>query len=209
MAYLILTRHGQSEWNAKGLWTGWTGNVPLTKTGEKEAAETAKELCGISIDSGFVSDQKRSIDTLDIIKKCNTLENLPIEQTPDLKERNYGELTGKNKWEIKKQYGEETFQKIRRSFDYPIPRGETLKDVYNRVVPYYKKRILPQLQDGKSVIVVASGNSIRALVKYLENISDEDIAHLELATAESYVYTVDKDGAIIAKEKRATRPNSM
>ncbi len=209
MAYLILTRHGQSEWNAKGLWTGWTDNVPLTKTGEKEAAETAKELCGISIDSGFVSDQKRSIDTLDIIKKCNTLENLPIEQTPDLKERNYGELTGKNKWEIKKQYGEETFQKIRRSFDYPIPRGETLKDVYNRVVPYYKKRILPQLQDGKSVIVVASGNSIRALVKYLENISDEDIAHLELATAESYVYTVDKDGAIIAKEKRATRPNSM
>ena len=115
-------------------------------------------------------------------------------------ERDYGIYTGQNKWEIKKEIGEEQFQKLRRGWNTGIPKGETLEDVYDRVVPYYKTQILPDLEAHKNVLVVAHGNSLRALVKYLDNISNEDIEKLEIATGEIYIYSVDDQAVIASKQ---------
>ena len=117
---------------------------------------------------------------------------------------------GRKKDEIRKileEYGEEQFLKWRRSWDYPVPGGETLKDVYARVVPYYQREILPQLREGRNVLIAAHGNSLRALVKYLENIPDDEISKLEIGTGEVYVYQVDPQGRIVSKEIRAVNPN--
>jgi 2,3-bisphosphoglycerate-dependent phosphoglycerate mutase len=124
-----------------------------------------------------------------------------------LNERDYGDLTAKNKWAIRDEYGEEQFLKWRRSWDFPPPNGEALKDVYARVVPYYEQHILPRLEQGQNVLVVAHGNSLRALVKYLESIGDDDIADVELGTAEVFLYEVDPSGKIVSKEIRAANPN--
>lgn len=206
MAYLILVRHGQSEWNKKGLWTGLV-DAPLSKLGEKEAVIAAKSFKDIPIDVAFVSKLIRSAQTLEIILKTLNI-TVPITSNGALNERNYGDLTGKNKWKIREQYGEEQFLKWRRGWDVPIPNGETLKDVYNRVVPYYQSTIEPLLMQGKNVLVVVHGNSIRALVKYLEHISDEEIPHVELGTGEIYLYKIDERGNVLTKEIRArnTKP---
>ncbi|MBI3069894.1 MAG: 2,3-bisphosphoglycerate-dependent phosphoglycerate mutase [Candidatus Levybacteria bacterium] len=119
-----------------------------------------------------------------------------------LNERDYGEFTGKNKWQIKEEVGDEEFLKIRRGFDHPIPGGETLKDVFSRVVPYYQAQILPYLKNGKNVLIVAHGNSLRALVKYLENISDADISGLEIETGEILIYEIDQNEAVISKNRK-------
>lgn len=205
MAYLILVRHGQSQWNEKGLWTGFT-DIPLNEKGKEEAREAALTIKGTIIDLAFTSLLKRAQETLDIM--LDTLETtyIPIKQAFALNERDYGKLTGKNKWEIKKIYGDEHFQQIRRGWDYPIPEGETLKDVYNRVIPYYEKNILPRLRTEKNCLVVAHGNSLRALVKYLEKIDDDNISHLEIDTGDVYVYKIDQDGNIISKEIRSINP---
>lgn len=198
MAYLVLVRHGESIWNAKGLWTGFT-DVSLSEKGKKESQVAGKLIKNIKFDVAFSSPLVRAKETLDEIKKELSESNFPAYEDAALNERNYGEFTGKNKWDIKKQVGDDVFLKIRRAWDYPIPKGETLKDVYNRTVPYYKNQILPQLIAGKNVLVSAHGNSLRALVKYLENISDEDIAKLEIATGEIYVYQIDENGNVISK----------
>lgn len=205
MAFLVLVRHGQSYWNEKGLWTGLT-DIDLTKKGEDEAKKAAKLIKEIHFGAVFTSNLARAQQTLDIIK---TILNIKAkEQKNDaLNERDYGDYTGKNKWEIQKEVGQEAFQKIRRSWDYPIPHGETLKDVYNRVVPFYQARIEPLLKDGKNVLICAHGNSIRALVKYLEHISDEEISNVELATGELFVYTIDETGRVVDKEIRGHREN--
>ncbi len=186
MAKLILVRHAKSEWNSLGLWTGWT-DVSLSPDGVEEAKKTAEELRVISIDKTYASPLKRAVETLAIIKEDLDLKKIPTETDDALKERNYGIYTGKNKWEIKDVVGEKTFQKIRRDFDYPIPEGETLKDVYDRVVPFYRNTILADLKSGKNVLIVAHGNSLRALVKKLENLSEEEVANLEIGTAEAHV----------------------
>lgn len=201
MAILILVRHGESEWNKKGIWTGLT-DISLSKEGIKESKQAADRLLGKKIDIAYTSVLKRARETLDIIKESLNIPNLPVVENKALNERDYGELTGKNKWEIKKQYGDKKFLQIRRGWDVPIPKGETLKDVYNRVVPYYKKEILPRLKESKTVLIVAHGNSLRVLVKYLENISDADVENLEIATGEIHVYRVAQNGEIISKEKR-------
>lgn len=199
MAYLILIRHGESEWNEKGLWTGFT-DISLSEKGKEEAKNAAFSIKDISLDVAFTSLLKRAQETLQIILNTLNISSISINKDFALNERNYGELTGKNKWDIKEKYGDEEFQKIRRSFDYPIPGGETLKDVYNRVVPYYEKNILPHLKDGKNCLVVAHGNSLRALVKYLEKIKDEDIQKTEIETGSVYIYQIDQQGNIIKKE---------
>lgn len=125
-----------------------------------------------------------------------------------MQERDYGDLTGKNKWDVQKEYGDEQFQKWRRGWDTQPPNGESLKDVYERTVPYYKEEILPQLQQGKNVLVVSSNNALRSLVKYIEKVSDSDVVKIDLATGEAYVYEVDNDGNVVRKEKRASRPNT-
>lgn len=203
MGYLVLIRHGESVWNAQGLWTGWT-DVDLSEKGQKEAIRSAGEIKDIKFDVAYTSKLKRAQQTLEIIKNVLHYKDLPITESESLNERNYGELTGQNKWQIKEKYGEEKFLKLRRGWDEQIQGGETLKDVYNRVVPYYEQNILPDLRLGKNVLVVAHGNSIRALVKYLEGISDEDISKIELGTGEIYIYQVDAEGGILSKESRAT-----
>ncbi len=202
MAQLILVRHGQSEWNAKGLWTGWN-DIDLNDKGRIEAQNAAEKIEDIKIDKAYTSDLKRAQQTLHEILKRLKIHNLPTIIAPELKERNYGDLAGKNKWKVKEQYGEEQFMKWRRSWDYPIPNGESLKDVYNRVLPYYQKHILPELKKNKNILIAAHGNSLRALVKLLDNISDEEIPKLEIGTGEVYVYQIDEKGKVTFKEIRA------
>ncbi len=170
MAYLALVRHGESVWNAKGLWTGWT-DVGLSDVGREQARSAARILTDIKFDICFTSALKRAKQTWDEIREVNNLTETLTKSFKALNERDYGDLTGKNKWKIKEEYGEEQFQKWRRSWDNPPPNGESLKDVYARVMPCYKQKILPELEQGKNVIIVAHGNSLRALVKYWENIT--------------------------------------
>src|SRR5579875_1353683 len=206
MAYLVLVRHGESEWNTLGLWTGWR-DVSLTEAGHAEARRAAEALRGIKFDVAYTSKLKRARQTLDDITTALGIQDLPVVEDAALNERDYGDLTAKNKWEVEKEYGEDQFLKWRRSWDYPVPGGETLKDVYARVAPYYDQHIRPVLKAGKNVIVAAHGNSLRALVKHLENIPDDEIPKLEIGTGEVYVYEVDPSGKITAKTIRATNPN--
>lgn len=205
LGHLILVRHGESEWNEKGLWTGWQ-DINLTRKGRNEARLAAKSILDIKFDVAVSSDLKRAHETLEIIKKEIGLEVATIKHTA-YRERHYGIYTGKSKWDIKKLVGEEKFQKIRRSWDEVIPEGETLKDVYNRVVPHFVDNLLPLIKNGKSILIVAHGNTHRALIKYLENISHEGIADIELATGEVIIYKIDQKGQIIHKEKRAVNTN--
>jgi 2,3-bisphosphoglycerate-dependent phosphoglycerate mutase len=199
MAYLVLIRHGQSEWNAKSLWTGWT-DVGLTGQGREQARAAAEKIKHMTFDICFTSALKRAKQTWSEVSHVIGAENTQTISDLALNERDYGDLTGKNKWEVKKQLGEEEFLKIRRSWDYPPPNGESLHDVYERVVPYYNSHILPELKKGKNIIIVAHGNSLRALVKLLENIPDDKISQLEMKLGEPYVYNIDKAGKIISKE---------
>lgn len=202
MAYLVLVRHGQSEWNAKGLWTGLT-DIGLSEEGKKEAKRAADALKGFYFDIAFTSVLKRAHETLDIILDQLNCSTIPKHQDSALNERDYGEYTGKNKWEIKEKLGEEEFIKLRRSWNYPIAHGESLKQVYERVIPYYESHILPSLKDGKNILISAHGNSLRALIKYLDNIKDDDISKLEMGTGELYIFQIDTNGKVISKEVRA------
>jgi len=207
MAYLVLVRHGQSEWNARGLWTGWT-DVSLNEQGRKEAREAGETILDIHFDIGYTSNLIRSVQTIDEIKKVLKQEDLPTFKSIELNERNYGDLTGKNKWKIKEEFGEEQFLKWRRGWDGKVPNGESLKDVYSRVVPFFDNTILPELKSGKNCIVALHGNSMRALVKHIENIPDDKIENLEIATGEVYVYKIDREGKFTSKEIRAAHPNT-
>lgn len=206
MPYLILVRHGLSEYNKKGLWTGWD-DPDLAPEGVVEAQVAAGTLRDLPIDAGFTSLQKRHIQTLNIVKEALGKETLPVTENIALNERDYGTFTRKNKWEVKKEIGDEEFQKLRRGWDYPIPEGESLKQVYERVVKYYETSILPELKKGKNILISSSGNALRSLVKCLEKISDEDISNLEIATGEVYVYKLDGEGNILSKEIRNQHPN--
>lgn len=199
MAYLALVRHGESEWNALGIWTGWT-DVSLTDKGRQEAQKAAEHLRGIKWDAVFVSGLKRSVETLEEIKKVLALQNVAVSADLALNERDYGNFTGLKKAEVEKKYGRDLFNRWRRGWDYPLPHGETLKDVYRRVVPYYETEILPLLKRGKNVIVSAHGNSLRALVKYLDNISDKGVSRLEIKTGGVILYQVDASGRVTGKE---------
>ncbi len=198
MAYLILVRHGQSEWNKLGKWTGYV-DVGLTEKGIEEARRAGEALRGISVDKVYTSALKRAHETYDAIRDALGTPHEPVKHGA-LNERHYGVLTGKNKWEVQKEIGEEAFQRIRRGWDSEVEGGETLKDVYQRVAPYFDGNILPELKAWKSVLVVAHGNSLRALVKHLENVSEEAIPLLEIATGEVYCYTVDGNGVCVSKQ---------
>lgn len=198
MSYLILVRHTESEWNKLGVWTGLT-DIPLSEKGVEEAKLAGEKLKDFTIDTSYTSSLKRAIQTLDQIKKTIG-KDFPTSENKALDERDYGIYTGQNKWDIQKEIGEEQFRKLRRGWNTGIPKGETLQDVYSRVLPYYKTQIVPDIMSGKNILVVAHGNSLRALVKYLENISDEDVEKLEIATGEIYIYSFNKEGGIISKE---------
>lgn len=205
MAYFVLVRHGLSEYNKKGLWAGWD-NPPLTPEGVEEAKKAGTEIENIHFDYGYTNVLKRCIDTLEIIKETLNRKDLPTIQNKALNERNYGDFTAKNKWQVKEQLGEEEFLKLRRSWDYPVPNGESLKQVYEREIPYLQTEIFPKLKENKNVLLVSSGNSLRAIVKYLENLSDDDIAKVEIGIGEAYVYMLDESGRVVSKEIRAKNP---
>lgn len=201
MAKLILVRHGESEYNAKDLWTGWL-DVPLSEKGIIEAREAGEKIKDIKIDTVFISDLIRSKQTWKEMAKILNLENITPIEAWEIKERSYGDLAGLNKWEVKDKYGEEQWLKWRRGWNEPIPNGETLKDVYERTVPYFQKSILPILKEEKNVLLSAHGNSLRALVKYLDKIEDNKICNLEIPTGTVYVYDLNSEGEILKKEIR-------
>lgn len=200
-SYLILVRHGLTDWNKEGKWQGFT-DIPINEEGKKEARKAAEAVRDIKIDSAYTSSLTRTKQTYQEI--CDVLGlSCPVLHHDALNERDYGIYTGKNKWEVQKEIGSSEFEKLRRGFDYPIPAGETLRDVHGRVVPFYEKQILADLKSGKNVMVVSSGNTLRALMKHLENISDKDVATLELGFGDVYVFKVSREGHIISKEVRA------
>ena len=189
MAKLILLRHLQSQWNLENRFTGWT-DIPLSEGGIENAKEVARKLSGIQINVVYTSPLKRNKDTVSLVLKHLGLEDLPVVVNKALDERNYGELQGLNKDEVKKQYGEDQVKLWRRSWDQAPPGGESLKDVFKRTVPFYEKYIEKDLKAGKNVLVVASHNSLRALVKQLEKISDKEIINLEIPTGSIKEYEI-------------------
>ncbi|MFH1462492.1 MAG: 2,3-diphosphoglycerate-dependent phosphoglycerate mutase [bacterium] len=191
MAKLILLRHLQSQWNLENRFTGWT-DVPLSEQGRKSCKEVAEKLAGFEIDAVYTSPLIRNRESVSLVLKELGKEDLPIVVDKALDERDYGKLQGLDKEEVKKQYGEKQVQLWRRSWQEAPPEGESLKDVFNRAAPFYKKHIENDLKKGKNVLVVASHNSLRALVKYIENISDKDIINLEIPTATIIKYELDK-----------------
>lgn len=198
---LILIRHQESEWNKLGRWTGHR-DIHLTPLGFDRSNKFGffiKDL-NIKIDRAFASMQVRSIETLSCVLNTCELYNIPTKHAEELDERDYGDYTGNNKWEMEKKLGEENFLKIRRSWDYTPPNGESLKTVFERVVPYFQKEILPLINKGENVLVVGHGNSLRSLLKYIENISDEAIADVEFDFNEIMILDLDENGKYLDKK---------
>ena len=198
---LIIARHQESEWNKLGLWTGST-NIGLTPHGFEESKAMGQLIADLHVDCAFASAQIRSLETLLCMEDGSTCIDVPITRTAALNERDYGDYTGKNKWEVEKEIGEKAFDEVRRGWDVPVPHGETLKMVYERAVPYYEKEIAPLVAAGKNVLVVAHGNSLRAVIKYIERVSDEGIADLEIPFEAVIIYDIDKEGHSTHKEVR-------
>jgi len=199
---LVLVRHGESEWNILGKWTGLI-DIHLSEKGIEEAEKTGELIKDIHFDYIFTSALVRAKETLsEMVDTYKDLKTIPIEAVKELNERNYGDYTGKNKWEMKKILGEEMFLKIRRSWDYVLPNGESLKMVYERTVPFFLEKILPILKENKNVLIVAHGNSIRSILKYIERISDDDIAHLEIPFGGAIILNLDEKGHSLGKEIR-------
>jgi 2,3-bisphosphoglycerate-dependent phosphoglycerate mutase len=194
---LILTRHGESEFNAKSLWTGvW--DVPLTAKGRRDASLTAAAIKTQHPTVAYTSKLSRAADTLKIILHDNHWK-IPVHAAAALNERDYGELTGMNKWTVEKSFGVKQFNKWRRGWNEPVPGGETLKMVYERVVPYYEAHIRPQLQAGRSVIITAHGNSLRALMKHLDKDTVHEIEKVEMLFGDIVVYDMTAHGTVSSK----------
>lgn len=217
MKRLVIVRHGESEWNQKNLFTGWV-DVELSDNGREEAKRAGKALkeAGIDFDICFTSYLKRAINTQQIILKEMEREWLPVFKSYKLNERHYGALSGLNKKETAEKYGDEQVKIWRRSFDVrppmmeednqynslknpayrdvdpaEVPMCESLKDTIARTVPYFEKEIKPLVMEGKRVMIAAHGNSLRSLIKYFENISDDEIINVEIPTGTPLVYEFD------------------
>ena len=227
MAKLVFIRHGQSEWNLKNLFTGWV-DVNLSEKGEQEAKEAGRKLkeAGIEFDQAYTSVLTRAIKTLHFALEESGQLWVPETKPWRLNERHYGALQGQNKAEAAEKFGEEQVHIWRRSYDVLppllsaddegsaandrryanldpriVPGGENLKVTLERVIPFWEDHIAPDLLAGKNVIVAAHGNSLRALTKYIEQISDEDIMNVEMATGQPVVYDLDDKLNIVSKEK--------
>ena len=227
MAKLVFIRHGQSEWNLKNLFTGWV-DVNLSEKGEQEAKEAGRKLkeAGIEFDQAYTSVLTRAIKTLHFALEESGQLWVPETKTWRLNERHYGALQGQNKAEAAEKFGEEQVHIWRRSYDVLppllsaddegsaandrryanldpriVPGGENLKVTLERVIPFWEDHIAPDLLAGKNDIDAAHGNSLRALTKYIEQISDEDIMNVEMATGQPVVYDLDDKLNIVSKEK--------
>jgi 2,3-bisphosphoglycerate-dependent phosphoglycerate mutase len=201
MSALILVRHGQSEWNEKNLFTGWK-DPDLTSKGEEEAKEAGKSLNNLDIkyDLMFTSILLRAKRTAQIILNELNQRDIKIIKDKALNERDYGNLSGLNKDEAREKWGEEKVHKWRRSYNTPPPDGESLKDTAERVLPYYRNKILPHVNEGKNIIVAAHGNSLRALVMELDNLSPKEIVKLEIPTGIPIFYEISSSGSIESKK---------
>jgi len=201
MGCLVLVRHGQSEWNAKNFFTGWR-DPDLTEKGVEEAAEAGKTLkqAGYNFDVAFTSDLQRAQKTCALILDALESGGLDIIRDQALNERDYGDLAGLNKDDAREKWGDEQVHKWRRSYDIPPPGGESLKDTADRVLPYYQASIKPRLLNGETVLVAAHGNSLRALVMMLENLSQEEILTKEISTGEPIIYDISCTGAATPKK---------
>lgn len=227
MSKLVFIRHGQSEWNLKNLFTGWT-DVNLSENGVAEAKEAGRKLkdAGIQLDQAYTSVLKRAIMTLHYALEESDQLWIPEVKSWRLNERHYGDLQGQNKAEAAEKFGEEQVHIWRRSYDVlppmlseddprsaaqdrryanldpnVIPGGENLKVTLERVMPFWEDHIAPDLLAGKNVIVAAHGNSLRALTKYLEGISDDDIINLEIPTGQPIVYDLDEKLKVVDKKQ--------
>jgi 2,3-bisphosphoglycerate-dependent phosphoglycerate mutase len=201
---LVLTRHGQSDWNLKNLFTGWK-DPDLTPLGVDEAKRGGQKLkaAGISFDVAFTSDLSRAQKTCTLILDELGQSGLTTHRDLALNERDYGELSGLNKDDARKKWGEEQVHVWRRSYDVPPPGGESLKDTAARVLPYYVHRILPAVLSGKRTLVAAHGNSLRALIMAMEGLTPDEIIARELATGVPIVYRLNPDSTIASKVELA------
>jgi 2,3-bisphosphoglycerate-dependent phosphoglycerate mutase len=201
---LVLVRHGESEWNRLNRFTGWK-DVGLTEEGMAEAHRAGAMLkeTGQRFDCAFTSTLKRAHNTLDIILEELGQGRLPTVKAAALNERDYGELVGINKDEARKRWGAEQVHLWQRSYDIAPPGGESLKDTAARVVPFFEKWIVPELQKGKSVILVAHGNSLRSLVMELDRLEPDEVMQVEIGTASPLVYRLNADGTVAEKRDLA------
>lgn len=197
---LVLVRHGQSVWNKKNLFTGWT-DVDLTELGIEEAHAAGQKLKARNIifDIAFTSKLIRAQKTCTIMLEELGQADLETIENQALNERNYGDLTGLNKDDARKKWGDEQVHIWRRSFDVPPPGGESLKGTADRVLPYYREHILPVVLDGKSVLVAAHGNSLRALIMELDHLGPDEVTKLNLATGVPIIYELDAKGRPVSK----------
>ena len=197
---LVLVRHGQSEWNLKNLFTGWK-DPDLTEQGLAEAREAGRKLKaqGLVFDIAFTSVLKRAQHTLDLALAELGQTDLPIKRNLALNERDYGELSGLNKDDARKKWGEEQVLVWRRSYDVPPPGGESLKDTLARALPYYVQEILPCVLRGERTLVTAHGNSLRALIMVLDKLTPEAIIKRELATGAPIIYRLGADSTVQSK----------
>ncbi len=198
---LVLVRHGESEWNKLNLFTGWK-DPDLTEKGRIEAkkAGTLLKAKGLKFDTAFTSVLTRAQHTLKIILDELGQSGLETARDQKLNERDYGDLSGLNKDDARKRWGEEQVLIWRRSYDIPPPGGESLKDTAARVLPYYDAQIWPAVRAGKNVIVAAHGNSLRALIMKLEALTSEEILKRELGTGVPIVYRLNPDGTVASRE---------
>ncbi|WP_128331828.1 2,3-diphosphoglycerate-dependent phosphoglycerate mutase [Apibacter sp. HY039] len=196
MAILVLFRHGQSVWNLENKFTGWV-DVDLTDKGREEAKEAGDKLKGMHFDYAYSSELKRAQETLNIALNEAGIKNVPTIYNKALNERMYGDLQGLNKAETAKKFGEEQVHQWRRSYDIAPPNGESLKDTAERVIPYFEKEIIPKLKEGKNIVIAAHGNSLRALIMYLEKLTPNEIINFEIATGVPREYDLDQNLKII------------
>lgn len=198
---LVLVRHGQSEWNKKNLFTGWT-DVHLTEQGINEAQEAGRRMrnLGFKFDVAFTSHLVRAWKTLILILDELGQEGLHTINNKALNERDYGDLAGLNKDDARKKWGDEQVHIWRRSFDIPPPGGESLKGTADRVIPYFDKEIMPLVMEGQNIIIAAHGNSLRALIMKLDDLGPDEVTQLNIPTGKPIIYKFNDDGSVASKE---------
>lgn len=197
MSTLIIFRHGQSVWNLENKFTGWV-DVDLTPKGIEEAKAAGEKLKGFAFDYAYASDLKRAQNTLKIALETSGHKPLTPIYNKALNERMYGDLQGLNKADTVAKYGEEQVKIWRRSYDVPPPNGESLKDTAARVIPYFESEIIPKLKEGKNVVIAAHGNSLRALIMYLEKMTPAQILEFEIGTGVPRIYELNRDLKVIS-----------
>ena len=197
MSKLVLIRHGESQWNLENRFTGWV-EVPLSPKGIEEAKAAGKKLAGFKFDRAFSSVLARANETLRLVLEGIGQTGIPIEKDKALNERMYGELQGLNKAETAKKFGDEQVKIWRRSYDVRPPGGESLKDTAERVLPYYDSRIKPYVLKGETILIAAHGNSLRALVMQLEQLTREQVLELNIPTGAPLLYELDNNGKVLS-----------